>query len=256
MTGPGAAPTVETVEQVVRQQLAKALGGRRGMLEAGLPALVFTIVWFVTRDVGVSVGAGVVLAVAFLAVRVAQRSTVQFALNALFGIGIGWLFVWLAARGGGDADQQALAFFLPGILVSAVWSAVFVLSIVTRWPVIGFMLGSVTGDPTAWRDDPQVVQLCSRLTAALALPSIVGVLLQGPVWLLGSTEALAPATAVLVLGGLRYGLGWPLKVGAAALMTWLLARNHTPVLDPVSVHHAVDVDEHHLEHEQRRHPDA
>ena len=45
-----------------------------------------------------------------------QRSTVQFVVNALVGIGIGWLFVALAARNGGDANDQALAYFLPGIL--------------------------------------------------------------------------------------------------------------------------------------------
>ena len=233
--------TVETVEQVVRGQLARALGGRRGMLEAGLPALLFTLVWFVTRDLRVSLAASVALAAVFWAVRVVQRSTLQFVLNALFGIGVGALFVWMAARGGGDADDQALAFFLPGILVSSVISALMVLSCLTRWPAIGFMLGSVTGDPVAWREDPQVVTLCTRLTWALAIPSIVGVVLQGPVWLLGHLGVLEPARAVLLLGTLRYALGWPLKAGAAALMTWLLARNHTPVQDADSVHRAVDV---------------
>jgi len=233
-------PTVETVEQVVRSQLARALGGRRGMLEAGLPALVFTLVWFTTRDLRVSLVAAVALAVLFVVVRLVQRSTLQFAMNALFGIGVGWLFVWMAARGGGDVDDQALAFFLPGILVSTVMSVLLVLSCLTRWPAVGFMLGSVTGDPTSWRQDPQVVTLCARLTWALAVPSIVGVGLQGPVWLLGHLGVLEPARAVLVLGMLRYGLGWPLKLAVAALMTWLLARNHTPVSDPARVHRAID----------------
>ncbi|UAL28278.1 DUF3159 domain-containing protein [Nocardioides rotundus] len=233
--------TVETVEQVVRGQLARALGGRRGMLEAGVPALLFTIVWFATRDLRLALVVSIALAAVLLGVRVVQRSTPQFALNALFGIGIGWLFVWMAARGGGDANDQALAFFLPGILVSSVMSVLLALSCLTRWPAVGFMLGSVTGDPTAWREDPQIVTLCTRLTWAMAMPSIVGVALQGPVWLMGHFEAIDPARAVLLLGTLRYGLGWPLKLGAAALMTWLLARNHTPVADPRSVHRAVDV---------------
>ena len=49
-----------------------------------------------------------------LVVRLVQRSTVQFVVNALVGIGIGWLFVHLSARSGGSADDQALAYFLPG----------------------------------------------------------------------------------------------------------------------------------------------
>ena len=54
-----------------------------------------------------------------LAARLVQRSTPQFVLNALFGIGIGWLFVRLAASRGGSEDDQALAYFLPGILYNS-----------------------------------------------------------------------------------------------------------------------------------------
>ena len=55
-----------------------------------------------------------VAAVALLVVRLVQRSTVQFVVNALVGIGIGWFFVHLSARNGGSANDQALAYFLPG----------------------------------------------------------------------------------------------------------------------------------------------
>ena len=103
------------------------------------------------------------------------------------------------------------------------------MSCFTRWPLIGFMLGNVTGDPTGWRTDRQVVTLCTRLTWVLGLPGIVGVLLQGPVWLAGWSGAVSAKAAVLALGTLRYGLGWPLRIGALALMGWLLGRNHTPV---------------------------
>ena len=55
------AATTETVEEVVRRQLATALGGRRGMLEAAVPTIVFTALWLTTRELRlalvVSVGA-------------------------------------------------------------------------------------------------------------------------------------------------------------------------------------------------------
>jgi hypothetical protein len=221
--------SVETVESVVRHQLATALGGRRGMLEAGVPTLLFTAVWLTTRDVALALSLSLGAAVVLLVVRLVQRSTVQFVVNALFGIGIGWLFVHLAARSGASADDQALAFFLPGIIYSAGYSVVLAVSCLTRWPLVGFMLGSVTGDPTAWHHDRQVVQLCSRLTWVLGLPGMVGVALQGPVWFAGSSGAIEADTAVVALTALRYGLGWPLRFAALALMTWLLARNHTPL---------------------------
>ena len=41
---------VDTVEALVRKQLATALGGRRGMLEAAVPGIIFTVLWLTTDD--------------------------------------------------------------------------------------------------------------------------------------------------------------------------------------------------------------
>jgi hypothetical protein len=81
-----------TVEHVVRAQLSKALGGRRGMLEAAVPTILFTIAFVVGRDLRVSLAVSVAAALVLLAVRLASRGTVQFVLNSLVGIGIGAFF--------------------------------------------------------------------------------------------------------------------------------------------------------------------
>lgn len=221
--------SVETVEALVRAQMATALGGRRGMIEAGIPGILFTILWLTTKELQLALGVSLGAAALALVVRLAQRSTVQYVLNAFFAIGIGWVFVRIAASSGGSESDQALAFFLPGILVSLGYTIVMGGSCLVGWPFIGFMLGSVTGDPTAWHADRQVVQLCTRLTWVFLLPGAIGVLLQGPVWLLGWSDAIDVDLAVLLLGVLRLGLGWPLRIGAWAAMIWLLARDATPI---------------------------
>ncbi|MFB9311895.1 DUF3159 domain-containing protein [Nocardioides plantarum] len=223
------AATVETVEAMVRAQMSKALGGRRGMIEAAIPGLLFTAIWLPTKDLRLALIVSLASAGVALALRLLQRSTLQYVLNAVFSIGIGYLFVRLAARGGGSEDDQALAFFLPGILYSLAYTILLFGSVVARWPALGFMLGSVTGDPTAWHDEPQVVRLCGRLTLLLGAPGAVGVLLQGPVWLLGYQDVIGTGTAVAVIAGLRYGLGWPLRIASWSAMVWLLARNATPL---------------------------
>ena len=172
--------TTATVEEVVRGQLAKALGGRRGMLEAAVPTAVFTVLFLTTHALRTSVLVAVGCAVVLLVVRLVQRTTPQFVVNSLFGIGIGALFAWRAARGGGDANDQALAYFLPGILYNLGYSVLMVLTIVVRWPLVGFMVGSVTGDPTGWRADRATVRLCSRLTWLLVLPCVIRVAGAGP----------------------------------------------------------------------------
>ncbi len=225
----GVVPTAETVESLVRRQLGQALGGRRGMIEAAVPTLMFTVTWLTTRNLNLALIASVGVAVVELAARLVQRSTVKFCVNALVGIGLGWFFVHLAASRGGSADDQALAYFLPGLIYNTAYAALFGLTCVIGWPVVGFMIGSVTGDPTAWHDDRQVVRLCTRLTLLLMLPCAVRMVVQGPIWLAGHSGNLSADTAVATLGVLKVAMGWPLQLAALGAMSWLLGRNHTPL---------------------------
>lgn len=212
--GTHAAPSFETVEQVVRAQLAKALGGVRGMIEAAIPTIAFTLTWVTTRELKlalwISLGAAVVLLVA----RLLQRTTVQFVLNSMFGIAIAAVF---ALRSGEARDA-----FLPGVIYNGAYAAILVLTIVIGWPLLGFIVGSVTGDPTAWHRDRAIVRLCARLTWLLAIPCILRVAIQYPLW---------AADQVALLGTAKIVMGWPLQVAALLAMAWVLARNATPLED-------------------------
>ena len=216
--------SVETVEAVVRRQMAQSLGGRRGMVEAGVPGLVFTLLWLTTKDLRLALIAAGGVAGAALVIRLLERSTVQYVMNAIVGIGIGWVFVRLAASSGGSEADQALAFFLPGIIWSGVYTVMMVVSCLVGWPFIGFMVGSVTGDPTAWHQDKQVVRLCTRLTWLFLAPGAIGVLLQGPVYVLGHSGTIDTDTAVGIIGVLRLGLGWPLRIASWGTMVSLCFR--------------------------------
>ncbi|MFG1683239.1 DUF3159 domain-containing protein [Nonomuraea sp. NPDC049269] len=206
----------DTVEAAVRAQLAKAFGGVRGIIEAAVPTIAFTLSWIFTEDLKMSLIISVSLAVVPLLVRIAQRSTPQFVINSLIGIAIGAFF---ASRTGDAKD-----YFLPGILWNAGYSLAMLLSIVTRWPVVGFLIGSVTGDPTAWHKDPGIVRLCTKLTWMLLIPCVVRVAVQLPVWLFGGGDE-----AVAALGFAKIVMGWPLQVAALGAMLWLLGRGRTPI---------------------------
>ncbi|WP_308250819.1 DUF3159 domain-containing protein [Nonomuraea rhizosphaerae] len=211
----------ETVEAAVRAQLAKAFGGVRGIVEAAVPTIAFTLTWIITEELKTSLMVSISLAVLLLLVRIVQKSTPQFVINSLIGIAIGAFF---ASRSGDAKD-----YFLPGILWNAGYSVAMLLSIVTRWPVVGFLIGSVTGDPTAWHKDPGIVRLCSKLTWLLLIPCVVRVAVQLPVWLFGGGDE-----AVAALGFAKIVMGWPLQVAALGAMLWVLGRGRTPIKPPVA----------------------
>jgi hypothetical protein len=208
---PAASPH-DTVEAAVRAQLTKAFGGLRGVLEAAVPTVGFTLSYLVTKELRLSLAIGVGAALVLLVIRLVQKSTPQFVVNSLFGIGIAAFF---ALRTGKAQDV-----FLPGILYNAGYAAAMVLSILVRWPVLGFLIGSVTGDPTAWHRDPAIVRLCSRLTWLLLIPCVIRVAVQWPLYLAGE---------VGWLGASKLVMGWPLQIAGLAAMVWLLARGRTPL---------------------------
>jgi len=185
------------------------------MVEGAVPTLGFTVTYLVSHHLRLGLSVGIGLAVVLLAVRLVQRQSVQFVVNSLVGIAIAAVF---ASRTGKAEDV-----FLPGIIYNAAYAVAMVLSVVIRWPLVGLMIASVTGDLTAWRQDPAIVRLCTRLTMILALPCILRVAVQYPLWLAGE---------VGWLGVTKIALGWPLQVAALAAMAGLLARGHTPLAAP------------------------
>lgn len=203
---------VETVRSLVAGQLSTALGGLRGIVEGALPTLGFTVTWVVSHDLRLSVVVPAALGVVLLAVRIVQRSTVKFVLNSLVGIAVAAFF---ALRSGRAEDA-----FLPGLVYNAVYAVVLGGSALVRWPLLGFVIGGVTGDLTAWHKNRHVVVLCTRLTWLLALPCVARVVVQYPLYRMNDVGWLGVA---------KLAMGWPLQLAALAAMAWVLGRDDTPV---------------------------
>jgi hypothetical protein len=204
-----------TVEELVRRQLSRALGGIRGTAEGAVPTLGFTVTWIAGHQLRLALGVSLGLAIVLLLVRLVQRSTVQFVLNSLVGITVAAVF---ALRSGRAEDA-----FLPGLIYNTVYALGLSASALTRWPLVGFMIGAVTGDPTGWRRDPQLVALCTKLTWLLAVPCFIRVVVQYPLWAAGEAGWLGVA---------KLSMGWPLQIAAFAAMIWVLNRDRTPVAVP------------------------
>jgi hypothetical protein len=208
-------PGYTTVEELVRHQLGKSLGGVRGIVEGAVPTLGFTVTWISSHHLKLSLAVAATLAIYLLFARIVQRSTVPFVFNSLFGIAIAAVF---ALKSGRAEDA-----FLPGLIYNAAYAVGLSLSAIARWPLVGFMIGAVTGDPTSWRQDRQLLALCTKLTWILAAPCVVRVLVQYPLW---------AAHQAGWLGIAKLAMGWPLQIAAFAAMIWVLNRDSTPIAVP------------------------
>ncbi len=207
-------PAPTTVEEVVRTELLKALGGWRGTLEAAVPIIAFVLCWALTDDLRTSIvvaGAGMA---AFVVLRLLQRQTLVHVLSGVMGLVVAAV---VATRTGNASD-----FFLPGILYNAALAVVFGLSMITGWPVVGFLFGAVTGDPTGWRRRRGVRLLFQKLTAVLLANYVIRVVVQLPLYLAGS---------VVALGVSKIALGWPLLGVSVLAIGALLAAGRTPLTD-------------------------
>ncbi len=205
-----------TVESLIRERLSSALGGARGSFETALPTVAFVLGWTTRHDVKIAVTASAAIVLILLIVRLATRQTPRYVLSAIFATAIAAFF---ALRSG-----KAEAAFLPGILTSAAWGVASLLSVVVRWPIVGFMVAAgdpqMAQDPTAWRRDRGLVAVCQRLTMVLVMLYAVRVVVMLPLYLAGQ---------VMLLGVAKIALGWPAYLVALAIMGTMLVRGKTPL---------------------------
>jgi len=205
-------PQFRYVEELVRYELGRTLGGVRGMVEAALPFVGFTVAWVSSRalypSLGVALGVALVLAV----VRLVQRSSLKFVAQAVVPTAIAAL---IATRTGRAEDV-----FLPGILYNGALAVVSLLTVAIRRPLIGFVVGAALEDPTGWIRDRAQVRMSTRLTLVRAVPYVLRFVVQLPLFLAGQVVWLAVAKVVL---------GWPLLLAALFVIGLLLSRGRTPI---------------------------
>ncbi len=186
--------------------ILNALGGTRGLLDSGLPALVFLIVFTPTRKLNDAIYAALIVSAVLAIIRLARKDTLQHALSGLLGVAICAIF----ARSTGRAQD----FYLPGLIINLVYGTIYAAANLIGWPVLGLVLGPIIGEGTQWRKDP-------RRKAAYVRA--------GWIWVALFTSRIAVqyplyrAGAVTELGIARVIMGWPLFL-LAGWLTYLLLR--------------------------------
>ena len=195
---PGETPTAAS--------LIRAIGGVRGLVESLLPGLAFLVIYTVTSDLTPSVVAPVIVAVGFIIVRAVTRSPVMPAVTGLLGVAISAALALFTGR----AEDN----FLPGLIINAISIVMLLISIIVRWPLIGVIVGLLTGDSTGWRSDRAKFRVVLVATWCWVGLFALRLGVEGPLYLAGQAAAL---------GSVKLILGVPLYA-AMLWVTWLLVR--------------------------------
>lgn len=193
-------------EEPTGKALLTALGGVRGLLESVLPGFAFLVVFAFTREIMVSVAWPLVISLGFFAARVIQHSSPMTALAGVIGVGVSAI----AAIMTGNPNDN----FLPGIIVNAVFLVAIAVSLLLRWPLVGFVLGALTSRLTEWHEDAHERRAAFAATLIWGALFAARLLVELPLYFAGLTEALALAKLLM---------GVPLYA-AALWLTWLLLR--------------------------------
>ena len=151
-------------ESAERSALIEQMGGVRGLVDSGLPALIFVTV-NVLAGLRPAVVSAVVCGVGVLVLRLVRRQSVQHAVSGFLGLA---LAAFIAARTG-----RAEGFFLPGIVMNFVYATALVASVAVRRPLVGLAAAALEGRPPTWREDDAVRRVYARATIGWAVYFVV-----------------------------------------------------------------------------------
>lgn len=215
-----AEPTPPAPERSASQSaLVESFGGKRGLLDSGLPAVVFVFVnsvvsAFSSRDAALNAAlvAAVVVGVGVVLLRLVRKETLQQAISGFLGLAVA---VYFARRSG-----EARGFFLPGIFINIGYGLLFLGSTVLGRPVVGYVYAAIEG-LQGWREDRRLRRVFALASAGWALVFAARAVVQGTLYVMDRPGLLAAA---------RLLMGWPLTIAAVALTIAFVRRARAPAV--------------------------
>ena len=189
-----------------KAKVLSAICGTRGLIDSGLPSIIFLITFNIWHNISRAAVAAVALSLIFAIVRLFKRETLQHAISGVVGV----LFCALLARHTGKAAD----FYLPGLIINVIYACVYAVGNIAGWPIIGLLLGPILGENLAWRTNP--ARKAAYRRAGWLWVALFGsrLIVQYPLY---KTNHLN------WLGSARLVMGYPLFF-AVAWGTWLIIR--------------------------------
>ena len=93
-----------------RDKVVNALGGKKGLIDSGVPSVVFLIVFNFTKEVNTAIWAALSLSVVLAIFRLIKKDTIQHSVSGVIGV---LICAYFANRSGNATD-----FYIPKLLTN------------------------------------------------------------------------------------------------------------------------------------------
>jgi len=189
-----------------RAKIIAALGGTRGLIDSGVPSILFLVIFNFGHHLHPAIYASVALSILLTIYRLIKRESLQHALSGLFGIAICALF---AGHSG-----KASAFYLPSIYKNIFFLVIYGGANLIRYPLLGLVIGPILGENLEWRKHPARNKVYTQAGWLWAGMFALRIAIQYPLYLANKLNALGVA---------NFFLGYPLYL-AVLWGTWQILR--------------------------------
>lgn len=189
-----------------KAKIIGAMGGTRGLIDSGVPSLLFLITFNLTHRLNSAIMAALILSALLTLMRLIKRETLQHAISGIVGVAICAL---LARHTGKAAD-----YYLPGLITNLVYGFIYSILNVIGWPLLGLMLGPILGENLHWRTDPIRKKAYIKAGWLWVGMFISRLVVQYPLYKSGQLN---------LLGTARLVMGYPLFL-AVGWGSWLILR--------------------------------
>ena len=194
-----------------RDKVMNALGGKKGLIDSGLPAVVFLIAFNLKDDLKNALAYAVILSALIAFIRLVRRDTIQHAVSGLLGV---LLCAYFANKSGNASD-----FYIPKLLTNLAYGSAYLIGNLVGWPLLGVVLGPLLGENFLWRHDPARKAVYIKASWIWVAMFFARIAVQYPIYRSGNVN---------LLGSVNLAMGYPLFF-AAAYLSWLVIKTAPPV---------------------------